>query len=311
MAELLKVARLEPDYAALPEERRQAVLLALLDDARPLRVIGHRYSDLAHEELEVFEAALKMRAAYGPDSLRHYIISHTEEVSDLLEVLLLQKETGLMRGTLADSAEADLIVVPLFETIGDLERAEPIMRAFYALPGIVQTRAARRRRAGHHARLQRQQQGRRLLHQQLVALPRRDRARAAVRRARPRARHPAAPLPRPRRHGGPRRRAELRGHPRAAAGHRERADPPHGAGRGHRVEVRPPRDRPAQPRDAGGRDAWKRRCCTPRRARRRPSSTRRTRSARRAWRPTAASCTRRPASPTTSSPPRRSARSPS
>ena len=138
LAELLKVARLEPDYAALPEERRQAVLMALLDDARPLRVIGHRYSDLAHEELEVFDAALKMRAAYGPDSLRHYIISHTEEVSDLLEVLLLQKETGLMRGTLADSADADLIVVPLFETIGDLERAEPIMRDFYALPGIVQ-----------------------------------------------------------------------------------------------------------------------------------------------------------------------------
>jgi phosphoenolpyruvate carboxylase len=30
----------------------------------------------------------------------------------------------------------DLIVVPLFETIGDLRNAEPIMRAFYALPGV-------------------------------------------------------------------------------------------------------------------------------------------------------------------------------
>ena len=57
-------------------------------------------------------------------------------MSDLLEVLLLQKEVGLLRGTLDDAAEADLIVVPLFETIDDLRNAAPIMREFYALPGI-------------------------------------------------------------------------------------------------------------------------------------------------------------------------------
>ena len=73
------------------------------------------------------------------DAIRHYIISHTETVSDLLEVLLLQKEVGLMRGTLdSDAAIADLIVVPLFETIGDLRVAAPIMREFYALPGITE-----------------------------------------------------------------------------------------------------------------------------------------------------------------------------
>ncbi|MET0311463.1 MAG: phosphoenolpyruvate carboxylase, partial [Burkholderiaceae bacterium] len=67
----------------------------------------------------------------------HYIISHTETVSDLLEVLLLQKEVGLLRGTLdAPSCTADLIVVPLFETIEDLRNAAPIMREYYALPGI-------------------------------------------------------------------------------------------------------------------------------------------------------------------------------
>jgi phosphoenolpyruvate carboxylase len=50
---------------------------------------------------------------------------------------VLQKEAGLVRGTLDDDAVADLIVVPLFETIEDLRQAEPIMRAFYALPGIL------------------------------------------------------------------------------------------------------------------------------------------------------------------------------
>ena len=77
----------------------------------------------------------------------------------------------------------------------------------------------------------------------------------AVRRAARIARHHAAPVPRPRRHRRPRRRPELPGDPGAAAGHGARPDPPDRAGRGHRLEVRQPRDRPAQPRDAGRGDA--------------------------------------------------------
>ncbi len=138
LAELMRVAKIEPDYSALDEAARRVLLLKLLNDARPLRVRAAAYSELAIGELAIFEAALEMRRRYGPDALRHCIISHTEQASDLLEVLLLMKETGLMRGTLDDSAVADLIVVPLFETIGDLRNAEPIMRAFYALPGITE-----------------------------------------------------------------------------------------------------------------------------------------------------------------------------
>jgi len=76
-----------------------------------------------------------MRERFGPDAIRHYIISHTETVSDLLEVLLLQKEVGLMTGTLDGESRNHLIVVPLFETIEDLRNAAPIMRDFYTLPG--------------------------------------------------------------------------------------------------------------------------------------------------------------------------------
>lgn len=136
VAELLKVARVEPDYAALDETARQALLLRLLNDARPLRVRGAAYSDLARGELAIFETAVEMLQRYGREALRHYIISHTETVSDLLEVLLLQKESGLLTGTLDDGATNALIVVPLFETIGDLRQAAPIMRAFYDLPGV-------------------------------------------------------------------------------------------------------------------------------------------------------------------------------
>jgi phosphoenolpyruvate carboxylase len=137
VTELLRVARVERDYAALDEAAKRTLLLRLLNDARPLRVIGHDYSELARGELAVFEAARGALARFGRHAIRHYIISHTEDVSDLLEVLLLQKEAGLLRGTLDDAATADLIVVPLFETIGDLRQAEPIMRAYYALPGVL------------------------------------------------------------------------------------------------------------------------------------------------------------------------------
>ncbi|MET0350264.1 MAG: phosphoenolpyruvate carboxylase, partial [Rhizobacter sp.] len=136
VAELLKVAKLEDDYSALDETARRNLLVALLHDARPLRVHAAAYSDHTVDELAIFETAKVMLQRYGRESLRHYIISHTEDVSDLLEVLLLQKEVGLLRGTLDDGAVADLIVSPLFETIGDLRQAGPIMRAYYALPGI-------------------------------------------------------------------------------------------------------------------------------------------------------------------------------
>ncbi len=138
IAELLRIARVEPDYPALQEAEKQALLIRLLNDARPLRVRGATYSPLAASEISIFEAARQSLSLYGRQSIRHYIISHTETVSDLLEVLLLQKETGLMSGALDEQAVADLIVVPLFETIADLRNAASIMGDFYGLPGVTE-----------------------------------------------------------------------------------------------------------------------------------------------------------------------------
>ena len=136
VAELLATARVESAYSGLDEAAKQTLLVGLLNDARPLRVHGANYSDHANAELAIFAMAKTMRQRFGHEAIRHYIISHTETVSDLLEVLLLQKEVGLMQGTLDLQAHSDLIVVPLFETIEDLRNAAPIMRAFYALPGV-------------------------------------------------------------------------------------------------------------------------------------------------------------------------------
>ncbi len=139
ITELLARAGVEADYAALSEEDKQIVLLAQLADPRTLRSPYLDYSELVKSELGVLEMARVTREKFGARAVRNYIISHTETVSDLLEVMLLQKETGLMSGRLGhaeDPAKAALMVIPLFETIPDLRHAPGIMRDLLALPGI-------------------------------------------------------------------------------------------------------------------------------------------------------------------------------
>ncbi|NIE66202.1 phosphoenolpyruvate carboxylase [Burkholderia sp. Ax-1719] len=139
ITELLARAGVEADYAALSEEAKQSLLLAQLAEPRTLRSPYLDYSDLVKSELGVLEMARVTRDKFGARAVRNYIISHTETVSDLLEVMLLQKETGLLSGRLGhadDPAKAALMVIPLFETIPDLRHASGIMRDLLALPGI-------------------------------------------------------------------------------------------------------------------------------------------------------------------------------
>ncbi len=139
VAQLLRVARVCADYSALSEVAKRSVLLVCLNDPRGLAIANapvDTYVEHTLSELAVFDAARDAIARLGRNAVRHAIISHTEDVSDLLEVLVLQKEVGLFTGTLSAAGVAQLIVVPLFETIEDLQQAPRIMSEFYALPGM-------------------------------------------------------------------------------------------------------------------------------------------------------------------------------
>ena len=138
IAELLKVAQIESNYVNLSEEQKRSVLIKALDDVRPLLIVGYNYSDLANSELAIFTTAKRLLGLYGRESIRHYIISHTESVSDLLEVLVLQKETGIFTGTLQENSQTQILVSPLFETIEDLRNSTSIMEEFYKIPGILE-----------------------------------------------------------------------------------------------------------------------------------------------------------------------------
>jgi phosphoenolpyruvate carboxylase len=136
LTELFARAKVEPDYAQCDEAQKIALLLEEL--AKP-RLLYSPYIDYSAEtvsELGVLHAAKAIRERYGARAIRNYIISHTETVSDLLEVLLLQRETGLLRNSDRDDAELDLMVIPLFETIPDLRCAAAIMEQLMALPFV-------------------------------------------------------------------------------------------------------------------------------------------------------------------------------
>jgi phosphoenolpyruvate carboxylase len=136
LGELFSGAGVEPEYASLDEAAKVALLLKELDQPRLLFSPYTTYSDEANWELGVLRAARDIRARYGVRAIRNYIISHTETVSDLLEVLLLQKEMGMLHIGDAQSPDArvDAMVIPLFETIPDLQRAAGIMGEYMALP---------------------------------------------------------------------------------------------------------------------------------------------------------------------------------
>ena len=133
-AELLKTAGVVDDYEQLAEADRVALLRQELAGGRLLASPYAEYSDETRSELAIVHAAATAHADYGSACITTYIISKCESVSDMLEVNLLLKEAGLYRPTAPD--QASIMVVPLFETIGDLERAPQIMREWLSLSDV-------------------------------------------------------------------------------------------------------------------------------------------------------------------------------
>jgi len=134
VAELLRVAGVSKDYHSLAEPERVDLLRRELRSQRLLASPFASYSDETKSELAIVSAAAKALELYGAAAIRTYIVSKTERVSDLLEVNILLKEAGLYRGL--PTPRASIMVVPLFETIGDLEQAAQVMKDWLSLPEV-------------------------------------------------------------------------------------------------------------------------------------------------------------------------------
>ncbi len=137
VAELLAWAGVHPDYASLDEEQRVALLVAELSTRRPLVRDDAELSALARKELDIVAAAARAVRTLGADAVPTYIISMCKSVSDMLEAALLLKESGLLDlsgGQPGGKVWAPVGIVPLFETIEDLQRGSSILQAALAVP---------------------------------------------------------------------------------------------------------------------------------------------------------------------------------
>jgi len=137
VAELLRLAGVADDYASLPEDERLAVLGAELESPRPLLPpfpeARARLSEATRETLGAL-AVVREALDLDPRSVPCYVVSMTHAVSDLLEVLLLAKEAGLWRLDADGRVSCPLDVVPLYETVEDLEAAGERTAALLAHP---------------------------------------------------------------------------------------------------------------------------------------------------------------------------------
>ena len=131
VAELLRLAGAHGDYAALAEPERVDLLTRELASPRLLYSRHLEYSDTAAGELAILQAAADIHSRFGAVAIQNYIISNCASVSDLLEVGLLLKEAGLL--VPGEPSGLALNIVPLFETIADLDNCGGIMAQAFAL----------------------------------------------------------------------------------------------------------------------------------------------------------------------------------
>jgi phosphoenolpyruvate carboxylase len=129
IAELVDAATPGTSYLALGEDARIALLAGELRSTRPLASPFVKYSEETLSELAVFRAAAEAHARFGADVIPHCIISMCEGVSDMLEVAVLLKEAGLVD----PSGRSAINIVPLFETIEDLQASAAIMDRLLSL----------------------------------------------------------------------------------------------------------------------------------------------------------------------------------
>jgi phosphoenolpyruvate carboxylase len=144
IAELLAWAGVHADYRSLSEPERVELLVAELATRRPLsrhfgsspeRLIADdtELSELARKELDIVAAAARAVEVFGPQAVPNYIISMCQSVSDMLEAAILLKEAGLLDAS-GPEPYAPVGIVPLFETIDDLQRGSSILEAALDLP---------------------------------------------------------------------------------------------------------------------------------------------------------------------------------
>jgi len=128
--ELSNYLDLPVQYDQMTEEQKIEWLIEELDTKRPLIPSAVNWSKTTEETFCVFKMVKRLQEEFGSRICHSYVISMSHSASDLLEVLLLAKEMGLLD---QNSQKSKLLVVPLFETVEDLKRAPEVMDKLFQL----------------------------------------------------------------------------------------------------------------------------------------------------------------------------------
>jgi len=129
--ELSRYLQLPVPYGEMEEAQRVEWLLTELQTRRPLIPPAVQWSAATAETFDVLRVVHRLQQEFGSRICRTYVISMSHTVSDLLEVLLLAKEAGLVDPM---AQRSDLLVVPLFETVEDLKAAPAVMERLFSEP---------------------------------------------------------------------------------------------------------------------------------------------------------------------------------
>jgi len=130
IGELYEGVEPETNYGELEEEARITLLSQELSFGRPLLRQDIKYSEECGKELAIFKMAGELKARYGDGAIRNSIISNTQSASDLLELAVIMKQTGLV----SPEGKTTMHLIPLFETIADLRACPEIMDRLLSIP---------------------------------------------------------------------------------------------------------------------------------------------------------------------------------
>lgn len=120
--ELFRHYNIASDYLALPETEKQTLLTREITNARPLFPLEPHFSDTTNEVIKTWRMIAKVHRQFGKTAIDSVIASMSQQPSDVLAMLLLAREVGVWQ---------DVDLVPLFETIEDLQNAPAIMDVLF------------------------------------------------------------------------------------------------------------------------------------------------------------------------------------
>ncbi|GAB4530835.1 MAG: phosphoenolpyruvate carboxylase [Anaerolineae bacterium] len=146
ITEIFKHYGIVSDFAALPEEDKQALLSQEIASPRPLFPMEPKFSETTNRVIDTWRMIATAHKRYGPQVIDSVIASMSQQPSDVLILLLFAKEVGV---------EDDVDIVPLFETVDDLINAPRVMETLFNNPA-------------YHRHLQTRKTARGLLRQQIM-----------------------------------------------------------------------------------------------------------------------------------------------